>query len=310
MNKKMVLVAVLLVNMVTAVFGTDFEERISKRVWLRDYFNEVIYGQDRNILLKYQPKLTKEENIFLYYGYYDADTRLWFDESAFYRDRIKCSKEDDSEYGSYISMSGWGFRCKAKELTPDLYEVQIEDVRISQEKYERLLERGQDRKFALNATEPEYSLYFRFDGEYLYIYLEDGKTLYATYCAYDESEEEALYEAIKTNEFDMTKFTFPRHADGTCDYESDGGVPGKKIVNGVYRAQDNLRLRANENTSGEIITTMQAGSLVLILSKGREETIDGITDNWVEVELQWDSKDLEGDRLYGKTGWCFGGYLR
>ena len=55
---------------------------------------------------------------------------------------------------------------------------------------------------------------------------------------------------------------------------------------------------------------MQAGSLVLILSKGREETIDGITDNWVEVELQWDSKDLEGDRLYGKTGWCFGGYLR
>ena len=107
MNKKMVLVAVLLVNMVTAVFGTDFEERISKRVWLRDYFNEVIYGQDRNILLKYQPKLTKEENIFLYYGYYDADTRLWFDESAFYRDRIKCSKEDDSEYGSYISMSGW-----------------------------------------------------------------------------------------------------------------------------------------------------------------------------------------------------------
>ena len=205
---------------------------------------------------------------------------------------------------------GGGFSCKARELTPDLYEVQIEDVRISQEKYERLLERGQDRKFALNATEPEYSLYFRFDGEYLYIYLEDGKTLYATYCAYDESEEEALYEAIKTNEFDMTKFTFPRHADGTCDYESGRGVPGKKIVNGVYRAQDNLRLRANENTSGEIITTMQAGSLVLILSKGREETIDGITDNWVEVELQWDSKDLEGDRLYGKTGWCFGGYLK
>ena len=120
---------------------------------------------------------------------------------------------------------GGGFSCKARELTPDLYEVQIEDVRISQEKYERLLERGQDRKFALNATEPEYSLYFRFDGEYLYIYLEDGETLYATYCAYDESEEEALQEAIRTNEFDMTKITFPYHADGTCDYESGCSVP-------------------------------------------------------------------------------------
>ena len=57
--------------------------------------------------------------------------------------------------------------------------------------------------------------------------------MYATYCAYDGlEEEEALYEAIKTNEFDMTKLTFPRHADGTRDYERGGGVPGKKIVNG------------------------------------------------------------------------------
>ena len=201
-------------------------------------------------------------------------------------------------------------RYKANKVSPDLYEVQIEDVRISQSRYEDLLENGHNRKFALNATEPEYSLYFRFDGEYLYIYLEDGKTLYATYCAYDGLEEDALYEAIRTNEFDMTKFTFPRHADGTCDYERGGGVPGKKIVNGVYRAQDNLRLRANENTSGEVITTMQAGSLVLILSKGREETIDGITDNWVEVELQTGARNLEGEVITGTVGWCFGGYLR
>ena len=31
MNKKMVLVVALLVNMVTAVFGTDFEERITEK---------------------------------------------------------------------------------------------------------------------------------------------------------------------------------------------------------------------------------------------------------------------------------------
>ena len=306
--KKTIVVSVLLVNMVAVVFGTDFEERITEKIWYRDYFNEVIYRKDRNILLEYQPRI--EKKIHYYHGAYD-DMIFWFDVPGRYRDRITWNRFDDGEYGSYINIGAGGFSYKAKELTPDLYELQIEDVRISQEKYEFLLKYGYDMKFALDATEPEYSLYFRFDGEYLYIYLEDGKTLYATYCAYDGLEEEdALYEAIKTNEFDMTKITFPYHADGTCDYERGGGVPGKKIVNGVYRAQDNLRLRANENTSGEVITTMQAGSLVLILSKGREETIDGITDNWVEVELQWDSKDLEGDRLYGKTGWCFGGYLR
>ena len=306
MNKKMVLMALLLVSVVAAVSGTDFEERITEKKWYRDYFNEVIYRKDRNIIVEYQPYLTEEENIIFYNA---IGVIFWFDEPSIYRDRINWTKFDDSEYGSYISMRG-GFRYKAKELNPDLYEIQIEDVRISQEKYEDLLESGHDRKFALDATEPGYSLYFRFDGEYLYIYLEDGKTLYATYCAYDESEEEALYEAIRTNEFDMTKITFPRHADGTCDYESGGGVPGKKIVNGVYRAKENLRLRAKENTSGEIITTMQAGSLVLILSKGREETIDGITDNWVEVETLFGAKNLEGDFLYGETGWCFGGYLK
>ena len=309
MNKKMVLVTTLLASVAVAVFGTDFEERITEKTWCRDYFYEVIYRKDRNIIIEYQPLFTKEENINFYDGAYD-DMIYWFTESARYRDRINYQKFDDSEYGSYISMCGGGFSCKAKKVATDLYELELEDVRISQEVYEDLLERGHDMKFALDATEPEYSLYFRFDGEYLYIYLEDGKTLYATYCAYDESEEEALQEAIRTNEFDMTKITFPRHADGTCDYESGGGVPGKKIENGVYRAKENLRLRETGGASGEIITTMQADTYVRILSLGKEETIDGITDNWVEVELQFGANDTEGKLIHGEVGWCFGGYLK
>ncbi len=43
MNKKMMLAALLLVSVAAAVFGIDFEERISSRIWIRDYFNEVIY---------------------------------------------------------------------------------------------------------------------------------------------------------------------------------------------------------------------------------------------------------------------------
>ena len=240
MYKRMMLAALLLVSVAAAVSGTDFEERITEKKWYRDYFNEVIYRKDRNILLEYQPRIEKKIH---YYDDAYVDMIYWFDDPSRYRDRITWNRFDDGEYGSYISIGMSGFRYKAKKLTPDLYELEIEDVRISQEWYELLLEYGHDMKFALDATEPGYSLYFRFDGEYLYIYLDDGKTLYATYCAYDKAEEKALYEAIRTNEFDMTKITFPRHADGTCDYESGGGVPGKKIVNGVYRAKANLRLR-------------------------------------------------------------------
>ena len=306
MNKKMVLMALLLVSVAAAVSGTDFEERITEKKWYRDYFNEVIYRKDRNILVEFQPGLKKT----YYYESPLGETIFWFEEEVRYRDRLKYYKFDDDEYNFYIMIGKEGFSYKAKEVAPDLYELEIEDVRISQEKYEFILKYGHDVKFALNATEPGYSLYFRFDGEYLYIYLEDGKTLYATYCAYGFSEYEVLEEAIKNNEFDMTKFTFPRHGDGTCDYESGGGVPGKKIVGGIYRAKDNLRLRATGGTSGKAITTMQAGSIVFILSLGKEETIDCITDNWVQVETQFGANDTEGKLIHGEVGWCFGGYLK
>ena len=151
--------ALLLVNMVAAVFGTDFEERISSRIWIRNYFNEVIYRKDRNIIVEYQPYLTEEENIIFYNA---IGVIFWFDEPSIYQDCINWTKFDDSEYGSYISICGGGFSCKVKELNPDLYELEIEDVRISQEKYEDLLKSGHDMKFALNATEPGYSLYFQF----------------------------------------------------------------------------------------------------------------------------------------------------
>ena len=125
MNKKMVLKAVLLINMVAAVFGTDFEERINERTWLREYFNEVIYRKDRNIIVEYQPYLTEEENIIFYDGAYD-DMIYWFTESAFYRDHITWNKLDDGEYSYYVNIGAGGFSCKAKELNPDLYEVELE----------------------------------------------------------------------------------------------------------------------------------------------------------------------------------------
>ena len=305
MNKKTVSAAVFLVGLSAAVFGTDFEERISEKNWFREYYNEVIYRQDRNIILLYQMARTETE-FFNHVGDYMI---YWYEMPQKTSDKFACGISGDSAYPYRIWILG-DYRCKIREISSDLYELQLEDVRISQGYYENALKEGYDMRFALEATEPGYSLYCRFDGDYLYLYLEDGKTLFATYCAYDDAEEEALYNAIRTNEFDMTKITFPRHADGTCDYESGGGVPGKKIVNGVYRAKENLRLRETGGASGEIITTMQADTYVRILSLGKEETIDGITDNWVQVETLFGAIDTEEKLIQGEVGWCFGGYLK
>lgn len=308
MNKKTVSVAVFLAGLSAAVFGTDFEERISEKNWFREYYNEVIYRQDRNIILLYQMARTETE-FFNHVGDYMI---YWYEMPQKTSDKFACGTSGDSAYPYRIWILG-DYRCKIREISSDLYELELEDVRISQGYYENALKEGYDMRFALEATDPGYSLYCRFDGDYLYLYLEDGKTLFATYCAYDDEEEEALYDAIRTNDFDMSQFTFPRHADGTCDYENAASgeeIYKKRIVNGVYQAKENLRLREKEGTSGAVITAMPAGTRVKILSLGKEETIDGITNNWVEVRVEWNSKDLNGRSIYGTTGWCFGGYLK
>ncbi len=78
----------------------------------------------------------------------------------------------------------------------------------------------------------------------------------------------------------------------------------------ILKAADNLRLRKTELTSSEVITTMLKGTPVKIVATGRQETIDGITGNWVQVEVQSGGKDRNGSPIpAGTIGWCFGGYL-
>jgi hypothetical protein len=62
---------------------------------------------------------------------------------------------------------------------------------------------------------------------------------------------------------------------------------------------ENLRLRSEPNTNGEIVATLQAGDLVYLLKTGETQTIDGISAPWVKVQLQ-----------NGQEGWVFAGYLK
>ena len=56
---------------------------------------------------------------------------------------------------------------------------------------------------------------------------------------------------------------------------------------------------------------MSAGTKVKILEVGKAETIDGISSNWVQVEVQSGAKDRGGKTITkGTVGWCFGGYLK
>ena len=74
--------------------------------------------------------------------------------------------------------------------------------------------------------------------------------------------------------------------------------------------KENLKLRSGEATTTSVLAVMSAGTRVKILRLGKQATIDGITSNWVQVEVQAGAKDRDGKAIAaGTTGWCFGGYL-
>ncbi len=80
-------------------------------------------------------------------------------------------------------------------------------------------------------------------------------------------------------------------------------------VNKEMYVKENLRLRAQETTSSSIINVMRTGSKVKIIKLGKEETIDNIKSNWVQIEVL-NGQTREGETIdKGTKGWCFGGYL-
>ena len=81
--------------------------------------------------------------------------------------------------------------------------------------------------------------------------------------------------------------------------------------NKTMSVNENLKLRSGEATSTQVLTVMSAGTKVKILELGKAETIDGISSNWVKVEVQKGAKDRDGNSIKaGTVGWCYGGYLK
>lgn len=79
----------------------------------------------------------------------------------------------------------------------------------------------------------------------------------------------------------------------------------------TYRTTLNLRLREKEGTTGTHLFTLPNNTPVKILAQGKEETIDGITANWVQIVVSTDTLSIHGEEIKdGTVGWCFEGYLR
>ena len=176
--------------------------------------------------------------------------------------------------------------------------------------------------------ENETAIFFERDGDYINLYNDSNRNemieSFVFVSNYDFIKEN-IKMILKGNKCDLSKVTWPKHADGSCDYDGSKKTVAVQSTNvsknKTMHVSENLKLRSGEATTTQVLTVMSAGTKVKILELG----IDGINSNWVKVEVQAGAKDRDGitdnwvqvetlfavgDFMPGEVGWCFGGYLK
>ena len=313
MNKKSIIAAMLVASAWRCMFSMDFETRFEGIYWLREYYNEAIQKRDRVVIERYVPSFINKP--WIDYDYHDAEV-YWYEDMDVRSDSCYYGYSDWSK-GYFVHFMGISLLVKScDEIESDVYEIVFDGKeKILEEQYNDCLEYGCDWSALKDSIFDTF--YFQFDGDYLYIYFADRNTLFATYCAYDEHEYGCLKEAVATNMFNMSDYTFPRHADGSCDYDENAWKSEKKSGIGTAlrtgkatTTKENLCVYSDKKKTSPVLKTLAAGTSVEILGIGGEETIDGIISNWVHVRLWHESVDSNGIKIkWAMGGWCFGGVV-
>ena len=241
--------------------------------------------------------------------------------------------EDGDYYVNEIRLLSEKYELNAPQKDFQKYAIRVRDnkvylfYRYNGKWIERKLE-----KFVDNYSDPKDNLYDWFnrlnsktvmsylkkDGLYYYLVSELAMG-HNFYCMISEGKnpvvifesQEDDYEGPMMLETYIYVFGKENVTPKVIEYNSKQTSSTNVSVNKIMTAKENLRLRKAEVTSSEIITTMKAGTKVKVVELGKAEVIDGISSNWVKVEVQSGAKDRNGNAIKaGTVGWCYGGYLK
>ncbi|MCR5614061.1 SH3 domain-containing protein [Treponema sp.] len=313
---KKFLVILVFVSSVLGYAQTDLDtikQKFSEEKYVISWYCDVLKSQNRETVHKYTDihsnKTTSDmDGTFTWVWYNHFEPCIL---NCFFADEYGCNVVEVGNLHYFLISD-----CYAED---GKYYVKGKENRLYKNKHDKLcpIDWNPVRKF------DEFTFIFVFDGDYLSIYFNEEKpaNLFATFCRLNAASYNEFDKLIKQNSCSLSKVTWPRHADGSCDYDgskkqgtgqtSNAASKTNVAVNKIMTAAENLKLRAGEATSSQVLTVMSAGTNVKILELGKAETIDGINSNWVKVEVQKGAKDRDGKAIKtGTVGWCYGGYLK
>ena len=186
--------------------------------WITAYTYDILYANSKDKIIKYEPYWGIETE----YSRFDRDswedvispTRLIMTDNSFYiyssdrnwRDFLFVSEKEENGH-FFIEVYTRG------KKNPYYYD---------------------EGNFVARFTEPEKKgFYIGMDGEYLKLFENDSDKKPLMILARTDDYEgitEKLRAIARGEKADLSDVTWPRHADGTCDYEDENGIMTKPAV--------------------------------------------------------------------------------
>ncbi len=280
-RQKYTLIALFFLT-ICSLFSQDdpkrcLQELLPEDRWYDVFYTEVLESKDRDTALNYLP--SRKKNPRTYMGHLDAE-QYWYEPDYWPGYALVMDEEGFGIFGHLFDI---------EELTlastGNLFDIAIHVP----ENLQKRNDENDDYSYHnwdLTRSRSNFTFLFLFDGDFLDIFVDDFSKHLATFCRYNDETKQEILHLINNNTYDESKVTWPRR-------ESKNHV-----VNSQCMVIETLRLRKDEDTSSETLRTMERGTFVRITALGKQQTIDGITANWVQVKLD-----------DGTEGWCFGGYL-
>lgn len=235
----------------------------------------------------------------------------------------------------YIFVLG-DYEIKENEIEFDLWSLAKDNLA-----YIHAISINKEINFSKDDSD-RHSVKFVFDGDYLDFYIDN--MIIHKFSRINNSSLKEYENLMLNNECDLSKVKWPRHADGTSDYDDkiimpepnkliediqktfpkkieEASVPieevqPEKIVK--YITKKEVRTIAvlsdfltNPPPKGFLMTKINVGSKVKITKIGKKDTIDNIESNWVKIKIMpGATKGINKNPIpEGLEGWIFGGYL-
>lgn len=170
-----------------------------------EYAIDMVYKQDRNYLNNFEEKNMKDMTFFDDY----IGTTYWYEYSM----DSQLISNIALNLGSFYGLTQF-FVSKIKKVNANEYLVYSNKI-IPKDK-DTL---GQDYIYKDLFDKEKVVFRLKKDGDYLEVYVDKEKKPRETYCYVNNDFRLEILNLLKTNACDIDKLTWPRHADGSCDYD-------------------------------------------------------------------------------------------